>query len=221
MVVIHYTAMADAAAAIERLCDPLAEVSAHYVIARDGSVTALVAEDRRAWHAGVASWAGETDVNSRSIGIELDNPGLDGDTPVPFAAAQMAALERLLAAILARHAIPPARVVGHACVAPGRKADPGPAFDWRRLARSGLAVWLDPGAAARGVGPAAPAARFRGAALGLGLGLEATGPWDASAGAAWSALAARFLPAHWRSARPSEGATAHLERLATAYPAVR
>ena len=101
------------AAAIQRLCDPAAEVSAHYVIARGGEVVRLVAEDRRAWHAGAGSWGGVADVNSHSIGIELDNPG-----DQPFPDPQMMALEGLLSVILHRHAIPPHRVIGHACLAP-------------------------------------------------------------------------------------------------------
>jgi len=133
MVVLHYTAMTSADAALTRLCDPRAEVSAHYLIARDGAVCRLVAEEMRAWHAGAGAWGAVRDVNSRSIGIELDN---DGRTP--FAAPQMAALERLLAGIMARWSIPPERVIGHSDMAPGRKFDPGPRFDWQRLARQGL-----------------------------------------------------------------------------------
>jgi len=156
LVVIHYTAMPDAAAALARLSDPAAEVSAHYLIGVEGTVWALVPEEDRAWHAGAGAWGRVTDVNSRSIGIELDN---DGDQP--FAAAQMAALEGLLARVLARWRIPPERVIGHADMAPLRKADPGPRFDWRRLARGALSVW--PGAAAAGPGhdPAAFAAAAR------------------------------------------------------------
>lgn len=141
MVVLHYTAMVSAEAAIARLCDPVAEVSAHYVIAEDGMVTALVPEALRAWHAGAGRWGAVSDVNSASIGIELANPG-----NAPFAAPLMTALEALLAGIVARWAIAPARIVGHSDMAPARKGDPGPRFDWRRLARSGLAIWPDPGA---------------------------------------------------------------------------
>jgi len=136
LVVLHYTAMSDAAAAERALCDPAREVSCHWLVARDGSVTALVDEDRRAWHAGAGSWRGRADVNSRSIGIELDNDGAS-----PFAAPLMDALERLLGDILARCDIPASGVIGHSDMAPGRKRDPGPRFDWRRLARGGLAVW--------------------------------------------------------------------------------
>ncbi len=138
LVVIHYTAMPDAAAAERALCDPAREVSCHWLIARDGSVTALVDEERRAWHAGAGSWRGCADVNSRSIGIELDNDGAS-----PFAAPLMDALECLLGDILMRWDIPAAGVIGHSDMAPGRKRDPGPRFDWLRLARRGLAVWPD------------------------------------------------------------------------------
>lgn len=134
LVVIHYTAMAGARDALDRLCDPGAEVSAHYLIGRDGAVWQMVEEAARAWHAGAGEWAGRGDVNSRSVGIELDNLG-----DHPFAAPQMAALERLLGGIMARWDIPPEGVIGHSCMAPGRKCDPGPRFDWARLARAGLA----------------------------------------------------------------------------------
>lgn len=135
---IHYTAMADCDAALRALCDPLREVSAHYLIRRGGEVVALVDEDLRAWHAGAGAWAGRGDVNSRSIGIELDNDGTS-----PFAAPLMDALEGLLAGIMGRWAIAPHGVIGHSCMAPGRKIDPGPRFDWQRLARRGLALWPD------------------------------------------------------------------------------
>lgn len=138
LIVIHYTAMDCAQAAIDWLCNPEAEVSAHYVIAPDGQVTQLVAEDMRAWHAGVGSWLGRDDVNSRSIGIELSNKG-----DHPFAAKQMAALETLLEGIMQRWDIGPDGVIGHSDMSPGRKIDPGPKFDWLRLARQGLAVWPD------------------------------------------------------------------------------
>ncbi|MGJ8621584.1 MAG: N-acetylmuramoyl-L-alanine amidase [Yoonia sp.] len=136
IVVIHYTAMQTAAAAADTLCNPETEVSAHYLIAEDGAVLTLVAEEMRAWHAGAGQWGEVTDVNSRSIGIELANTGL-----APFAAAQMDALTGLLDGVCARWAIPPERVIGHSDMAPGRKIDPGARFDWRRLALSGLSVW--------------------------------------------------------------------------------
>lgn len=139
MVVIHYTAMTSAAAACNTLCNPDTEVSAHYLIAQDGAVHRLVPEDMRAWHAGAGRWGAVTDVNSRSIGIELANPG-----NCPFAAAQMDALCDLLAGIIYRWAIRPARIIGHSDMAPGRKIDPGARFDWQRLVRLGLSIWPAP-----------------------------------------------------------------------------
>lgn len=128
--------MASAAEARARLCDPAHEVSAHWLIAEDGGVEQLVDERLRAWHAGAGAWGAVGDVNSRSIGIELANSGAQ-----PFAEPQMAALERLLAGIMARWGIPPERVIGHSDMAPARKSDPGRRFDWRRLSHGGLSVW--------------------------------------------------------------------------------
>ena len=139
MVVLHYTGMETAEAALERLCDPAAEVSAHYCIEEDGTVHRLVREDRRAWHAGKSFWRGITDVNSASIGIELVNPGHEFGYR-PFPDAQMAALLPLLADIVQRHDIPRANVVGHSDVAPARKEDPGELFDWELLAAHRLVL---------------------------------------------------------------------------------
>jgi N-acetylmuramoyl-L-alanine amidase len=141
LVVLHYTAMPTCAEALARLCDPGAEVSAHYLIDADGTLLSLVDEADRAWHAGAGTWCGESDVNSRSIGIELANPG---DRPFPD--PQMRALERLLAGILHRHGLPPEAVIAHSDMAPDRKGDPGARFDWRRLALQGLSVWPVPSA---------------------------------------------------------------------------
>ncbi|WP_246100739.1 N-acetylmuramoyl-L-alanine amidase [Palleronia caenipelagi] len=135
LIVLHYTAMESAEEAISRLCDPEVEVSAHYLIDRIGAVVHMVPEALRAWHAGAGAWGDVRDVNSRSIGIELCNRGC-----LPFPEAQMRALEELLADIMARWQIPPHRVIGHSDCAPGRKSDPGPRFDWTRLARQGLAA---------------------------------------------------------------------------------
>ncbi|MCX7889244.1 MAG: N-acetylmuramoyl-L-alanine amidase [Rhodobacteraceae bacterium] len=140
IVVLHYTGMPTLAEARTRLCDPAAEVSAHWLIAEDGTAEQLVDEGMRAWHAGEGAWGGVTDVNSRSIGIELANPG-----DAPFPEPQMRGLETLLAAVMARHGIPPERVIAHSDMAPARKRDPGPRFDWRRLAVQGLSVWPRPG----------------------------------------------------------------------------
>ncbi len=127
--------MHSAQAALERLCDPTAEVSAHYLIGGDGTCWQMVGEDQRAWHAGAGQWCGQGDINSRSIGIELDNRG-----DHPFAEPQMVTLETLLADIMARCSILAQGVIGHSDMAPGRKIDPGSHFDWARLAHQGLAI---------------------------------------------------------------------------------
>ncbi len=160
LVVLHYTGMQNAAIAIGRLCDaapvagkypgpwqdpnldpaaPLGRASAHYVVDEAGAVYRLVAEQHRAWHAGVSSWEGEGDVNSRSIGIEIVNGGHDFGLP-EFANAQIEAVIALLGDILARHKLDSSRVVGHSDVAPGRKHDPGEKFPWPRLAAAGVAA---------------------------------------------------------------------------------
>lgn len=139
MVVLHYTGMPTGGEALARMCDPAAEVSAHYMIEENGTVTRLVDEDKRAWHAGRSYWRGITDVNSASIGIELVNPGHEWGYR-PFTAAQMESLLPLLGRIVRRYDIPRANVVGHSDIAPARKDDPGELFDWRRLARLRLAL---------------------------------------------------------------------------------
>ncbi len=193
---LHYTAMAGAADSLARLCDPAAEVSAHYLLAETGEVLPLVPEERRAWHAGAGRWGAVTDVNSRSIGIELQNRG-----DHPFAAPQMAALERLLDGLLSRWSIPPERVIGHSDLAPARKADPGPRFDWRRLARAGLSVWpqeaeadpaaLLPALRAFGYDPALPAELLL-RAFRLRFRPWASGPADARDAGMAQDLARRF-----------------------------
>ncbi len=135
LIVLHFTAMRSAQEAIERLCDPQAEVSAHYLVCAKGTVTRMVEEADRAWHAGAGEWRGLSDINSRSIGIELDNPGTH-----PFSEPQMAALETLIHGIMSRWAIPREGVIGHSDMAPDRKFDPGRRFDWARLERQGLAA---------------------------------------------------------------------------------
>jgi len=140
MLLLHYTGMPSAEAALSRLCDAAAKVSAHYLIDEDGAVFALVGEDRRAWHAGVSHWAGEEDINGCSIGIELVNPGHEFGYRA-FSRAQMDALMELCRDILRRHPIPPHRVLGHADVAPARKQDPGELFDWAALAAAGVGLW--------------------------------------------------------------------------------
>lgn len=166
LIVLHYTAMDSCAAARTRLCDPAAEVSAHWLISETGEVEQLVDEACRAWHAGAGEWAGLSDINSHSIGIELANRG-----DHPFPEPQMQALEGLLPRIMARWSIPAHRVIGHSDMAPERKSDPGPRFDWARLARQGLAVWPT-----SGVTEVVDPARFRdfARAAGYASGLDDT-----------------------------------------------
>ena len=139
MVVLHYTGMESADAALARMCDPAAEVSAHYMIDEDGTVLQLVDESKRAWHAGRSYWRGVRDVNSASVGIELVNPGHEFGYR-PFPDAQMEALIPLLSDIVDRHDVPRANVVGHSDIAPARKTDPGELFDWEWLAEYGLCL---------------------------------------------------------------------------------
>jgi len=140
ILVLHYTGMQTAEAALDRLRDPAAGVSAHYLVEEDGRIHALVPESRRAWHAGVSVWRGVRDVNSRSVGIEIVNPGHEWGYR-PFPAEQMVAVTALCRAVLDRHPIPRANVVGHSDIAPARKTDPGELFDWRGLANAGVGLW--------------------------------------------------------------------------------
>ncbi|MEO7727517.1 MAG: N-acetylmuramoyl-L-alanine amidase [Burkholderiales bacterium] len=138
-VILHYTSNDSAEPALRTLRDPASKVSAHYLIARDGRIYALVDERTRAWHAGVSSWGGDQDINSASIGIELDNSGKE-----PFAAPLLERLFALLADLKARYSIPAANFIGHSDVAPRRKVDPGVQFPWRELAARGFGLWCDP-----------------------------------------------------------------------------
>ncbi|HHN73348.1 MAG TPA: N-acetylmuramoyl-L-alanine amidase [Thermopetrobacter sp.] len=140
MIVLHYTGCPSAESALLWMCTGESQVSAHYLVDEDGEIVQLVDERARAWHAGAACWAGESDVNSRSIGIEIQNPGHAEPEPPPYGEAQMAAVIALCRDIMARHGIDPARVVGHSDVAPMRKCDPGEHFPWRRLAAAGVAL---------------------------------------------------------------------------------
>jgi N-acetylmuramoyl-L-alanine amidase len=139
MIVLHYTGMQDAASAIDRLSDPKARVSAHYLIAEDGQIVRMVDESKRAWHAGRSYWRKVTDVNSASIGIEIVNPGHEFGYR-PFPVAQIDALIPLMQQITLRYKITRGNVVGHSDVAPARKDDPGELFPWERLARLRLAL---------------------------------------------------------------------------------
>lgn len=143
ILLMHYTGMARADAAIDWLCTPGSRVSCHYLVDEAGRTTQMVREEMRAWHAGESFWMGETDVNSISIGIEIHNPGHDGGYP-DFPEAQMQAVKALSLDVLSRHNIPPRRVLAHSDVAPHRKTDPGEKFDWEALARAGIGHWVSP-----------------------------------------------------------------------------
>jgi N-acetylmuramoyl-L-alanine amidase len=143
MIVLHYTGMEDADTALQRLCAIESGVSAHYFVHEDGRIIQMVPEERRAWHAGHSFWAGETDINSCSIGIEIHNPGHDFGYP-DFSRKQIAAVISLCRAIMLRQTIPADRVLAHSDVAPERKQDPGEKFPWRLLSESGIAHWVHP-----------------------------------------------------------------------------
>jgi N-acetylmuramoyl-L-alanine amidase len=188
ILLLHYTGMRDAGSALERLTDPAAKVSSHYLIDEDGTAYRLVDEGRRAWHAGVSWWAGERDVNGVSIGIELVNPGHEFGYR-SFPSAQMQALIALCRDILTRHPIPPGRVLGHSDVAPARKRDPGELFDWRGLAAAGIGLWPKPAE-----GPAELAA-VQAALARHGYEVRPSGQMDAGTRAVLIAFQRHFLPA--------------------------
>lgn len=140
--ILHYTGMESAAKACNWLCVPESKVSCHYLVDETGTIVQMVGEEMRAWHAGVSSWEGETDVNSCSIGIEIQNPGHSAGYP-DFPAEQMEAVVHLCKDIIERHGILPQHVLAHSDVAPGRKIDPGEKFDWRFLRRHGIGHWAE------------------------------------------------------------------------------
>jgi N-acetylmuramoyl-L-alanine amidase len=199
MIVLHYTGMQFAHDAVHRLCDPKARVSAHYVVLENGSILQLVPESKRAWHAGVSSWNGDTDVNSRSIGIELANPGHDFDYP-DFPPRQIAALITLCRAIFTRNIIRPENVVGHSDVAPSRKRDPGEKFPWKRLAQSGVGLWVEPVPISNSskLGPGDSGDKVTDLQKALqqyGYGIEVTGNYDAATTEVVTAFQRHFRPA--------------------------
>lgn len=210
MLVLHYTGMQTGQAALDRMCDPSAEVSAHYMVWEDGRIVQLVGEDKRAWHAGVSSWQGDGDLNSRSIGVEIVNGGhdfpLEGGVLPPYPRAQVDALVELCDGILTRWTIPPTRIVGHSDIAPGRKADPGEHFPWEGLARAGIGLWplaasehpvvipdiaitgLKPGDRSSGVG------RLQAMLGEIGYRLDVTEQYDPATEAVVRAFQQRWVP---------------------------
>ncbi|MGM4986825.1 N-acetylmuramoyl-L-alanine amidase [Tardiphaga sp. 841_E9_N1_2] len=149
MIVLHYTGMPDPEGAIARLCSAGTDVSAHYIVLEDGRIVQTVPEAKRAWHAGVGFWAGEEDINSCSIGIEIINRGHDWGYP-DFPSRQIAAVTALCRGIMLRHDLQPHRVLGHSDVSPSRKKDPGEKFPWHSLANSGVGHWVMPAPIVRG-----------------------------------------------------------------------
>ena len=143
ILLLHYTGMEAAEAACRWLCNPSSAVSCHYLVDDEGGIFQMADEDMRAWHAGQSFWGGETDINSRSIGIEIHNCGHEADYP-DFPDRQIEAVIGLARDILERHPIAPERVLAHSDVAPRRKRDPGEKFDWRRLHEAGIGHWVEP-----------------------------------------------------------------------------
>ncbi|MBM3520339.1 MAG: N-acetylmuramoyl-L-alanine amidase [Alphaproteobacteria bacterium] len=199
MVVLHYTGMADAEAACAWLCDPRSQVSCHYLVDLNGAIIQMVDEELRAWHAGVSSWEGDEDINSRSVGIEIHNPGHVlgySDFPAP----QMEAVARLAQDICQRHAILPRRVLAHSDVAPGRKVDPGEKFDWRWLHGRGVGAWAEAGKAEDGrtlvEGDAGPEVDdFQAMLRRYGYGIDVTGSYDSRTKIMVEAFQRHFRPA--------------------------
>ncbi|WP_348629943.1 thiamine phosphate synthase [Methylocystis rosea] len=195
--VLHYTGMPTGESALALLCNERSEVSAHYVVNEDGSILQLVPEARRAWHAGISFWAGETDMNSSSIGIEIVHPG--HDDPRPYPAAQIEATAALAKDICRRHAIPPERVLAHSDIAPGRKRDPGEFFPWEELARLGVGrvVEQNPGLGATTVSlgdAGAKVASLQRDLAAYGYRVEQTGVYDAQTVQAVEAFQRHFRP---------------------------
>ncbi len=223
LLILHYTGLPTVERSIEVLADPRCKVSCHYVVAEDGCIVQMVAEAARAWQAGVSHWAGETDINSASIGIEIQNPGHSDGYP-DFPPAQMNAVRDLCLDIQSRHPIPPAGVLAHSDVAPARKIDPGEKFDWRWLASAGVGHWVEPEPPRDNgpiLGPADRGEAVRAMQLRLadyGYGIEPTGEFDTMSGYVVTAFQRHFRPSRvdgiW-----DVSCAATLERLIAALPA--
>jgi N-acetylmuramoyl-L-alanine amidase len=221
MIVLHYTGMSAAEQAIKWLSDPRSKVSCHYVVDERGHITQLVAETQRAWHAGASHWAGETDINSASIGIEIQNPGHEHGYP-DFPPKQMQAIAALCRDIAQRRGVPPERVLAHSDVAPGRKIDPGEKFDWAYLAEQGVGHWLTPApfdSEAKYIleGDAQARAETLELLRAYGYGIDNPGRDD------WFAVLVRTFQMHFRPERPDgrldAGTLDMLRRLVAALPA--
>lgn len=199
ILLLHYTGMISAQAAIDRLCDRGAMVSCHWLVDEDGRIVRLVEESRRAWHAGLSCWKGATDINARSVGIEIVNPGHEFGYR-DFPDRQIDAVIALARDILARHPIPPQRVLAHSDVAPARKTDPGERFPWERLHRAGIGHWVEPEPVTEGpvLGPGdhgPPVAALRNDLAGYGYCLEAGDDYDMATQTVVAAFQRHFRPA--------------------------
>ena len=198
MLILHYTGMPDEGEALQWLCNPVSQVSAHYFVFEDGRVVQMVPEARRAWHAGVSFWDGETDINSSSIGIEIANPGHPGGLP-PFNDAQIESVIALSKDIVTRWRMPLQHVLAHSDVAPGRKQDPGELFPWERLHRAGVGHWVSPAAIRDGRffsrgDRGMPVEALQAMLAMYGYGLRITGVFDEETEKVVSAFQRHFRP---------------------------
>ncbi|MCY6379897.1 N-acetylmuramoyl-L-alanine amidase [Hoeflea prorocentri] len=222
MLLLHYTGMDDAHEALDWLCSPQSEVSAHYFVFENGDVVQMVSEEKRAWHAGVSHWKGEEDNNSRSIGIEIANPGHQGAYP-DFPEEQIAAVIRLCRKCVDRWAIAPERVLAHSDIAPQRKQDPGEKFPWRSLFETGIGHWVEPSVATGGrffqMGDAGQPIEALQAMLAMyGYGIEINSIFDERTEAVVRAFQRHFRPSRVDGvADPSTIETLH--KLLVALPA--
>ncbi|MEA2980431.1 MAG: N-acetylmuramoyl-L-alanine amidase [Alphaproteobacteria bacterium] len=199
MILLHYTGMQFSHEAIHRLCDTKARVSSHYVVLETGAIVQLVQESKRAWHAGVSSWAGDSDINSRSIGIEICNPGHDFGYP-DFPSRQIAATITLCRGILTRNIIRPENIVAHSDVAPSRKQDPGEKFPWKLLAQSGVGLWVEVGAvfdqeAVKPNDTGVKITELQKMLADYGYGIDITGHYDVTTTEVVTAFQRHFRPA--------------------------
>lgn len=211
LLLLHYTGVESAEGALAWLTAPESKVSCHYLVDEEGRITQMVSEEMRAWHAGLSFWAGEDDINSCSIGIEIHNAGHEFGYP-DFPESQMQAVEALSRDIVARNDIPPQRVLAHSDVAPARKSDPGEKFDWSRLAKAGvgLMVEAEPIGSDDGLGPGDESEQVRGiqqALKTLGYGLEPSGSYDEA-----TECIVRAFQRHWRPER-TDGLADHSTRV--------
>jgi len=222
ILLLHYTGVETAAKAVDWLTREESRVSCHYAIDEGGRITQMVAEEMRAWHAGEATWAGECDINSASIGVEVHNPGHEMGYP-DFPEAQLRAVEALCKDIITRHRIRPERVLGHSDVAPTRKKDPGEKFPWARLARAGIGHWVAPqpvvvAEPGMGVGVAGPlVAEVQALLAKYGYGIEPTGVIDSRTEFVVTAFQRHFRPERV-DGRIDQSTITTLERLIAALP---